>query len=205
MELPVFERVLTQEEVIEAVTQQKTMQSSQICWFGVSLPSPFFQYFLLQDSSNLWFGATIPFPTQSQKEYEKLVFQEGLWEKDVAELFLLDPSSGRYMEFNFSPIHAWWCCEFQNYRQPKALGDVPQINFIEYRIEESSWSVLVAIDRAALPFPLSNSTLVHISSIVPQTPPIYLTSNTKRIVSFDPDFHRFESFLPLHIVLADSL
>lgn len=43
-------------------------------------------------------------------------FVEGLWEYDVAELFLLDSSTGRYEEFNLSPAGAWWRCAFSSYR-----------------------------------------------------------------------------------------
>ena len=39
-------------------------------------------------------------------------FQAELWRHDVAELFIADPVSGRYFEFNLAPNGAWWSCEF---------------------------------------------------------------------------------------------
>jgi hypothetical protein len=39
-------------------------------------------------------------------------FLAELWRHDVAELFIADPASGRYFEFNLAPNGAWWSCEF---------------------------------------------------------------------------------------------
>lgn len=40
-------------------------------------------------------------------------FQAELWKFDVAEFFLSDPRTGRYLEFNLAPNGAWWSCLFR--------------------------------------------------------------------------------------------
>ena len=42
-------------------------------------------------------------------------FHEGLWEGDVAEVFLMHPGGG-YLEYNFAPNGAWWSCAFDSPR-----------------------------------------------------------------------------------------
>lgn len=43
-------------------------------------------------------------------------FVEGLWQRDVAEFFLV-ANNGSYQEFNLSPTGAWWSARFRSYRQ----------------------------------------------------------------------------------------
>lgn len=44
-------------------------------------------------------------------------FREGLWERDVLELFLSSQADQRYQEFNLSPAGEWWSCLFTSPRQ----------------------------------------------------------------------------------------
>lgn len=46
-------------------------------------------------------------------------FTPELWRADVAELFLTNPLTGRYLELNFSPSGAWWSCLFSAPRVPQ--------------------------------------------------------------------------------------
>lgn len=41
---------------------------------------------------------------------------EGLWEHTCFELFLMEPASGTYFEFNFSPSGQWAAYRFDSYR-----------------------------------------------------------------------------------------
>jgi predicted amidohydrolase len=51
------------------------------------------------------------------------LFMPGLWEHDVAELFIAHPG-GRYFEFNLSPNAAWWSCEFKAPRVREEETDI---------------------------------------------------------------------------------
>jgi hypothetical protein len=193
------EEPLTAEMVKEV--SQKHHQSSEICWNETHLPSPF-QWMLICDPSQLWFCSTIPFPMNGERESDKLSYLEGLWERDVVELFLLDSKTGKYLEFNFCPINAWWSCEFECYRAPSSPSPrPPQLTSIEFQTGASSWSVTAAFALPSLPFTVGPSTLAHISGIA-QNPsePVFLTSNIARSDTYDPDFHRLASFLALEIL-----
>jgi len=51
---------------------------------------------------------------------------DGLWQRTCFELFLLDPATGGYFEFNFSPSGEWAAYQFDGYRagmRPAALAD----------------------------------------------------------------------------------
>lgn len=43
-------------------------------------------------------------------------FVEGLWEKDVAELFFKSDTSDAYQEINLAPNGDWWSARFTGYR-----------------------------------------------------------------------------------------
>lgn len=156
---------------------------------------------MFRDARYLWFYASLPFSTNEREDpsSEDVRFVEGLWNGDVVELFLLNSLTGNYLEFNFSPPNAWWCCEFESYRTANSSSNLPKLSHLEYRSDESSWNVVGALDLQSLPFPLNSSTLVHVSGIIQQPPsqPIHLTSNSFRSSDYDPDFHRIDSFLPL--------
>jgi hypothetical protein len=182
---------------------KKHAQTSLVCWKGTELPLPF-QWLLILDPHQLWFSSTMPFPADDEAQLTSVAFLEGLWEKDVVELFLMDSQTGRYLEFNFCPINAWWASEFESYRCPCRSSSVsPQLNSVAFRSNESSWSVTAALALDSLPFSvLDSSTLAHISGIAqrpppPQCEPVFLTSNTNRSETYAPDFHRLASFLPL--------
>lgn len=69
-------------------------------------------YAVAQDRERLWFIASHTRPAVIHPAARPGKFQAELWRYDVAELFLADPVSGRYLEFNLAPNGAWWSCEF---------------------------------------------------------------------------------------------
>jgi hypothetical protein len=79
-------------------------------------------------------------------------FAEGLWEGDVAELFLLNPGTGFYMEFNLSPGGAWWCCAFDAPRVRASGGPAP-LPGVEARAAgtDVGWEAELAVPLASLP------------------------------------------------------
>src|ERR1035437_8909657 len=80
-------------------------------WAGDAV-QPAAGFSLAMDGQRLWFLAHHRKPAQLHPQARPGRFQAELWHHDVAELFLADPVSGRYFEFNLAPNSAWWCCEF---------------------------------------------------------------------------------------------
>ena len=78
-------------------------------------------------------------------------FVEGLWEGDVVELFLVNPDTGFYIEFNLGPRGAWWCCTFDSPRARAAAPEpLPGIT-TRARPTEAAWDSTLAIPLRSLP------------------------------------------------------
>jgi hypothetical protein len=80
-------------------------------WNGKPLEPPL-GFTIAADRTNLWFVATRQAPAFHHPGANPESFIEGLWKYDVAELFLADPKSGAYLEFNLAPNGAWWAAAF---------------------------------------------------------------------------------------------
>ena len=121
-------------------------------------------------------------------------FKEGLWEKDAAELFIVDDKSDAYLELNISPAGAWWCSLFSNYRNPdnsfKKPGDV---NVATQKLKGAIRTSL-SFPKKALPFECRfiASSILNMSGTV--------TGKKNRYVSWanietkEPDFHNTAFF-----------
>jgi hypothetical protein len=57
---------------------------------------------------------------------------EGLWQFDVAELFVADAVGGRYLEWNLGPQGAWWGCTFESYRVRRSVVDGRELDVKTY-------------------------------------------------------------------------
>jgi hypothetical protein len=83
-------------------------------------------------------------------------FVEGLWEGDVAELFLLNPATGFYMEFNLSPGGAWWCCAFDAPRvRSGSPAPLPGVEARAAGLDDGGWEAELAVPLASLPMGLA--------------------------------------------------
>ncbi|MEP2774785.1 MAG: hypothetical protein ABJQ29_16525 [Luteolibacter sp.] len=84
-------------------------------WHGRPLTPPL-AFSLTADSENLWFVATRQSEDCAHPDASPGAFFPELWKYDTAELFLADPQSERYLEFNLAPNGAWWAAEFSSPR-----------------------------------------------------------------------------------------
>ena len=75
------------------------------------------------------------------------MFQAELWRHDVAELFIADPVSGRYFEFNLAPNGAWWSCEFTAPRVRAEETDIamPEVATFSDMAADGAWVAAMAI------------------------------------------------------------
>lgn len=144
---------------------------------------------LAADSQHLWWGVQCSGAGDNFQHHLGGHYVEGLWEYDLAELFIANPAGG-YEEFNLSPTGAWWQMRFACYRE-RIAGFQPAELVLEGFAETSTdgW-------RAAIKIPLSSlwcspsavelrGNLCGISGVSPRR---YQTLAEPR--SLEPDFHQ---------------
>lgn len=157
---------------------------------------------LARDDRRLWFVAHHRAPATIHPAARPGNFQADLWQWDVAELFLADPASGRYFEFNLAPNGAWWSCEFV---APRVRAEDAEIVFPEVATfadlsPDGSW-----LAAMALPLDLLEARL----GFGPETTGnvnMILGSPAQRFLSAaplgggPPDFHKPERFPKISFV-----
>lgn len=155
---------------------------------------------LVSDGAYLWYLVNHRQPALLHPKARPGAFQTELWLHDVAELFLSDPKSGRYFEFNLSPNGAWWNCEFT---APRIRADeleipMPEIATFSDIAPDGSWLAALAIPmsllRARLDF--GKETKINVAMIL-ESPQQKFVS-TADLGEGPADFHqpaRFSKFL----------
>ena len=151
---------------------------------------------VVADGSHLWFLGSHRQPARIHPQARPGVFQAGLWQHDVAELFLADPASGRYFEFNLAANGAWWTCEFTAPRVRAEVAEIamPEVATFSDMAPDGAWLVAMAIPldllRARLDF--GPETRMNVTMI--------LESPEQKFVSAcdlgggEPDFHQPQRF-----------
>lgn len=128
-------------------------------------------------------------------------YTEGLWNGDCAELFLVNPDTGYYIEFNLSPKGGWWCCEFTAPRvrapgSPRALTGVTATA----QPTEGAWDSTLRIPVASLPAELAfdpAKTRGNITFCLGDSPQLYLTHAD--LGGGTPNFHLPEKWVKLFV------
>jgi hypothetical protein len=126
-------------------------------WHGAPLQPPA-AYALAMDGRRLWFIAHHRRAAQLHPLARPGMFQAELWRHDVAELFIAEPASGRYFEFNLAPNGAWWSCEFSAPRVRVEEIDIamPEVATFSDMAPDGAWLAAMAIPldllRARLDF-----------------------------------------------------
>jgi hypothetical protein len=162
---------------------------------GVALAPPA-AFSLVADPAHLWFVAMHRKPAQLHPDARPGGFQAELWQHDVAELFLMDPVSGRYLELNLSPNAAWWSCEFN---APRARADeadiaMPDVATFSELAADGTWVAAMALPldllRARLDF--GNQTRANVTMILES--PMQRFFSAADLGPGKPDFHQPERF-----------
>lgn len=163
-------------------------------WHGVPVEPPA-AFSLGMDERRLWFIAHHRRPASLHPLARPGDFVAGLWHYDVAELFIADPVSGRYFEFNLAPNGAWWSCEFTAARMRAEETDIamPEIATFSDMAPDGAWVAAMAIPldllRARLDF--SPFSAINVAMILGFPGRIFLTATD--LGGGEPDFH-----LPTH-------
>lgn len=164
-------------------------------WYGVTLHPPLC-FTIASDSSSLWFVATRQAPATCRPGAEPGSFTEGLWEYDVAELFLANPTCGAYLEFNLAPNGAWWAAKFDAPRVRAAKqSDFPSI-VTSHRGDPSyeAWCAAIRVPLAFLATEIGfgEKTTANVTAIL--NSPLQTFHSAHKLPGADPDFHQPASF-----------
>jgi hypothetical protein len=158
---------------------------------GILLQEPA-TFSLVVDAQHLWFIASHRKSARLHPQARPGRFQAELWRHDVAELFLFDPVSGRYFEFNLAPNGAWWTCEFIAPRVRADLAEIamPEVATFSELSADGSWVAAMAIPvdllKARLNF--GNETHVNVTMIL-ESPEQKFISATD-LGTGEPNFHQ---------------
>ena len=168
-------------------------------WFGNPLQPPA-AWCLAMDPRRLWFIAHHRRPATLHPQARPGLFQAELWRHDVAELFLADPASGRYFEFNLAPNAAWWSCEFTAPRVRAEETDIamPEVATFADLAADGSWVAAMALPldllRARLGF--GPATRANVTMILESPAQRFITAAD--LGAGDPDFHLPDRFPTVH-------
>lgn len=164
-------------------------------WHGVPLRQSA-AYSLAMDERRLWFIAHHRRAAQLHPLARPGKFQPELWRYDVAELFIAEPLSGRYFEFNLAPNGAWWSCEFSAPRIRTEEIDIamPEVATYSDMAPDGAWLAAMAIPldllRARLDFgPRSR---VNVTLILES--PAQQFVSAADLGGGNPDFHQPQRF-----------
>jgi len=165
-------------------------------WFGTPLAAPARLLFWISEE-RLHFLIQAPVgPGLSHPDSAPSQYRAGLWKYDVAEFFLSDPDSGRYLEFNLAPNGAWWSCGFSSPRQaspgePSAIPDVETHS----KQEGDSWFAQASLPLLWLRehYHFGESSKINATFILGSPRQIFLTAAPPG--DGEPDFHRPQEFL----------
>lgn len=173
-------------------------------WYGTPLDEPV-GFSFVKDEKFFWFIATHPKAASLHPDSRPNQFTRELWRYDVAEFFLTNQETGRYLEFNLSPNGAWWAAEFSGPRE--GMGEAPLVGVETYAdLGESGRWIAAArfeLDLMYDRFNLGPDTTLNATFI--------LNSPEQQFVSVadlgegEPDFHQPSKFKQVSFVSEDKL
>ena len=148
---------------------------------------------ILSQGDTLTFTASRTAAANSHPDSQPGQFFEGLWQHDVAEVFFLEPESGRYLEVNLAPNGAWWACWHSGARvRQKRQPDFSKIE-AHGLTNEHRWEASIHLPTALF---ASVATLRFNMTFVLNSPKQSFLS-LAQLPGKQPDFHQPEHFLEL--------
>lgn len=171
-------------------------------WHGDPV-RPAAAFSLAMDDRCLWFVAHHDEAACFDAETRPGRFHAGLWRHDVAELFLADPVSGRYFEFNLAPNGAWWCCEFTAPRVRAWEKDIAMPDVLTRAVitDTGAWLAAIALPldllRARIDF--GPRTLANVAFILGSPQQRFISA--AKLPGDEADFHQPAHFT--QIVLSE--
>jgi hypothetical protein len=162
---------------------------------GILLQEPA-AFSLVVDAQHLWFIASHRKSARLHPQARPGRFQAELWRHDVAELFLFDPVSGRYFEFNLAPNGAWWTCEFIAPRVRADLAEIamPEVATFSELSADGSWVAAMAIPVDLLKARLNFGNETHVNVTMILESPVQKFISATDLGPGEPNFHQPEQF-----------
>jgi len=160
-------------------------------WYGMEV-QPAAGYALVQDPLRLWLIASHRKPAELHPQSRPGAFQAELWRYDVAELFISDPQSGRYFEFNLAPNGAWWSCEFTapRVRADEAEIAMPEVATFAEMAPDGAWLAAMAVPLDLLRARLDFGENSHLNLAMILNSPKQRFISVNPLGTAEPDFHR---------------
>jgi hypothetical protein len=164
-------------------------------WNGKPV-SPAVAFGFAADLNYLWFVAAHQKSPSLHPEARPGEFQAELWKFDVAEFFLLDPDTGRYLEFNLSPNGAWWSAEFTAPRIRAEIADNPFPGVATYAdmAADGSWLTAAAIPLDQLRKRLNFGPESHLNATFILNSPEQQFLTAANLGDGEPNFHLPDKF-----------
>ncbi len=167
----------------------------QTDWFGKAFSAPL-TYGLAVDHDYLWFVASHQKPASIHPFAKPGDFLPELWKYDVAEFFLLDPSNGKYLEFNLAPNGAWWSALFTAPRVRESEKNIPLEGVATYAdlAPDGSWLAAAALPLHRLRNELNfgDNSQMNVTFIVDS--PYQRFATATDLGKGTPDFHQPQQF-----------
>ncbi len=166
-------------------------------WYGEKMAKPA-TFGMAVDRDYFWFVGGHQEPASMHPDARPGEFQAELWKYDVAEFFLLDPTTGKYLEFNLAPNGAWWSAMFTAPRVRENEEDVPFPDVATYAdlAPGGSWMAAAAIPlkhlRSMLNF--GDASKMNMTFILNSPDQKFLTASKLNDAGGEPDFHLPEKF-----------
>jgi hypothetical protein len=177
----------------EKLQSYKT-SSIQKDWFGGKADVPR-TFVLACDPQSIWFYAYCKEAANYDAKFKLGHFAEGLWNFDVAEIFICDDTTKAYQEFNLSPNGAWWTSAFSDYRaRTETLLYQTEGPSCFSTIEPDFWKACIRVPRSFLSLKASftEKTRANISFV--QSKPEIRYFSWAKIPSEKPDFHKSQGY-----------
>lgn len=164
-------------------------------WHGAGVEPPA-AFCVAVDPERLWFVAAHSRPARIHPAARPGRFTPELWQHDVAELFVAEPGSGRYLEFNLAPNGAWWSCEFTGARERAEETDVvfPDVATYAELAPDGGWvaAMSVPLDLLRARVDLGEGSTLNVTFILESPGQRFLT--VADLGAGEPDFHRPDRF-----------
>lgn len=164
-------------------------------WFGEPIPQPIHFELRLSPDTLIFSASRKATPTLHPQSNNKPSFMAGLWDYDVAELFLSFPN-GNYFEFNLAPNGSFWASRFEAPRVPAPTQpNFEPLHTTHQIVESQSWEASLHIPLALLPsLEQANFNVTGV-----------LIDGTQRFFSHlklpgKPDFHQPQHFATLPVI-----
>lgn len=164
-------------------------------WSGAQLQPPA-GFCIAADGENLWFAASRGATAHSHPDSTTGTFTPELWKYDCAELFIADPETGAYLEFNIAPNGGWWASRFTKIRaiDPEQPDFKSAVSVHAQDSDADMWLVALSIPLAFLKkhinFRLGNT--ANVAFILNSPEQTFHTAN--KLSGIIPDFHQPTKF-----------